>query len=434
MQHREAMNELTYKSYFRFIAYMLIISSFLPILKYNLPPIVRSHHIWTFLWFISLFIFYPEIFSNSLLKFVLAYGAVMLLLLNTIWLDIGEFNPKRITNEFYQITVAISVTVYFRMTGDYKGLANLTKWALLCLFITAILSYTTFLMNPTYARDLIGVGRAGITSYEAEVIRSYAKYGGGGYSFVSALVCMFPVLIYFYKNQTLSYFNKTKLMIIIILFLVALFAVQLFANILITITVIVFSWLDVSKRKTAFILLFLFIPLFLLIPSHIYIALLQSIGALFKTDSVLYYKFNDLTDFFTYGGSVIGTGIGGRLWRYHLLWDLFLRNPVFGHSAGGARYVNTFGGAHLHWMNKLAIYGLLGTIPFFIIIYKSIKLNLRYFNNEYVYYFLLSMFSIIALGAVKQLVGRELWYTVFIVLPGMYYLPLLKKTKTHSPG
>jgi len=365
---------------------------------------------------------------------VITYGAVMLLLLNTLWIDIGELNPNRLINECYQVVVAISVTVYFRMTGDYKGFANLTKWALFCLFITAILSFTTSLMNPTYARDLIGVGRTGITSYQAEVIRSYAKYGGGSYSFVSALVCMFPILIYFYKKQTFSYFNKNKLMIIIIVFLAALFSLQFFANILLSITVIVISWFRPSNRKTAFILLPLFVLLFSLIPSHIYIVLLQSIGALFTTDSVLYYKFSDLADFISYGGSTIGTGIGGRLGRYQLLWDLFLSNPVFGHSAGGAGYANTFGGAHLHWMNKLAVYGLLGTIPFFIIIYKSIKLNLRYFNNEYVYYFLLSMFSIIALGAMKLLVGRELWYTVFIVLPGMYYLPLLNKTKTHSPG
>ncbi len=427
------MNNLTYKSYFRFIAYMLIISTFLPILKYNLPPIVRSHHIWTLLWFISLFIFYPKIFGNNLLKFVLACGAVMLLLLNSIWIDIGELNPKRIINEFYQVTVAISVIVYFRMRGDYKGLANLTKWALFFLFITAILSFTTFLINPTYARDLIGVSSVG-TNYEAEMIRSYAKYGGGGYSFASALVCMFPVLIYFYKNPTQSYFNKNKLMIIIIVFLVALFVMQLFANILLAITVIALSWLGVSKAKPGFILLLLFTSLFLLIPSHIYIALLQSIGALFKTESELYFKFNDMATFISYGGSFEGTGIGGRAERYSLLWDLFLRNPVFGHSVGGAGYKNWFGGAHLYWMNKLAVYGLLGTIPFLIIIYKSIKMNLRFFNNEFVYYFLLSMFSIIALGAMKLLVGRELWYTFFIILPGMYYLPLLKKTKTHSPG
>jgi len=56
---------------------------------------------------------------------------------------------------------------------------------------------------------------------------------------------------------------------------------------------------------------------------------------------------------------------------------------------------------------------------------------LRYFDKQFAFYFLLSVFSIIALGTMKTLTGRDLWYTFFIILPGFYYLPLLKKN-THE--
>ena len=46
--------------------------------------------------------------------FLLVYGAVMLLLLNTLWIDIDEWNKRQITEEFYNIAVAISVIIYYR--------------------------------------------------------------------------------------------------------------------------------------------------------------------------------------------------------------------------------------------------------------------------------------------------------------------------------
>ena len=104
-----------------------------------------------------------------------------------------------------------------------------------------------------------------------------------------------------------------------------------------------------------------------------------------------------------------------------LLWKSFISNPIF-----GGKYTNI----HLYWMNKLAVYGLLGTIPFLIFIYNSIKNNLKYYDKEFTFYYLLSIFSIIALGFMKALVGIELWYVFFIVLPGFYYLPLLNSKRT----
>ena len=62
-----------------------------------------------------------------------------------------------------------------------------------------------------------------------------------------------------------------------------------------------------------------------------------------------------------------------------------------------------------------------------------IKMQMRLpgslFQVEYGY-FLLSLLSMVALGAMKTLIGRELWYTFFIIVPGLYYLPLLKKKKS----
>ena len=49
-----------------------------------------------------------------------------------------------------------------------------------------------------------------------------------------------------------------------------------------------------------------------------------------------------------------------------------------------------------------------------------------YFDKEYTFYFLISSISISILKIMKILAGREMWYMFFIIVPVLYYLPLLK--------
>lgn len=421
------MNNYTTLKHFRFIAFMLMISNFLPLIFINLPPIIGSHHVWTIAWFASLLVFKFKILQQNLLGLVLLYGLVMILvLLNTLWIEVDDWNKNQIIQEFYEIAVAISVIAYYRMERDYVGLASLVKWAMIFIFITAIMSFVTSLINPMYARDIIGVADAA-NENEREQILSYQRYGGGNYSFASALVCLFPLLMYYFKHNSSSYYSKKYLVLMIIMFSIALLAMQIFANILISIVIIVFSWLGAKNAKRGFITIGILIAIFFMIPVQVYIDLFLNVASWFSPHSDLYAKFNDTAMFFATGGSYEETGLGGRAARYPMLWESFKANPLFGHYLSSLKYKDISLGAHLFWMNKLGVFGLLGTTSFLLIIYRFIKINLRYFDKEFTFYFLLSVFSIVGLGAMKTLIGRELWYTFFILVPGFYYLPLLKK-------
>jgi energy-coupling factor transporter transmembrane protein EcfT len=92
-------------------------------------------------------------------------------------------------------------------------------------------------------------------------------------------------------------------------------------------------------------------------------------------------------------------------------------------------------GAHLHWMNKLTTTGIIGLIVFLLIPYNFIRNNLRLFDPTYKFYYILASLSILGYGFIKQLGGRDTWYAFFVILPGLYYLPLLKiKNKVKDPG
>jgi hypothetical protein len=84
-------------------------------------------------------------------------------------------------------------------------------------------------------------------------------------------------------------------------------------------------------------------------------------------------------------------------------------------------------GAHLYWMNKLTTTGIVGLVLFSFILMYFIRNQLKHFDSAFKFYYILASVSILSYGLIKNISGRETWYAFFIILPGLYYLPLLKK-------
>jgi hypothetical protein len=78
-------------------------------------------------------------------------------------------------------------------------------------------------------------------------------------------------------------------------------------------------------------------------------------------------------------------------------------------------------------MNKLTTTGLVGTIFFLTILIYHIKIVTKRMKVDHMFFFLLAMLSIISYGLIKNLTGREAWYAFFVVIPGLYYLPIIFK-------
>jgi hypothetical protein len=397
---------------------MLMVSTYLPIVFANLPPIIRSHHVWTSLWVVSLFLLKPKIFLSKKMFLVLSYGMSMLLLLIILWPHIDEWNKKQIFSEFYQIAIAFSVISYFYISKDYYGLAIIVKWTLIFVFITSIMSIITSFINPMYARDLTAASAVTQESEKLEIL-SFKKYGGGGYGFASAIVCLIPILLYYFKNPGNGILEKKYMLGLTLILIFTLLRVQFFANILISLIIAFYAFFGSKKKGNSLLAIFIISLILLLIPIQFYSDILVSLGSLFSVESELYLKFNDMAIYIVSDNfTEMGTVAGSRASRFPLLWESFISNPFI-----GGKYWNI----HLHWMNKLAVFGLLGTIPFIYILFYYTKKNYKRFDKDFAFFYLLSVLSIVALGTIKAIAGRELWYMVLIIIPGSYYLPLLKQ-------
>ena len=102
---------------------------------------------------------------------------------------------------------------------------------------------------------------------------------------------------------------------------------------------------------------------------------------------------------------------GARTERYPILWDTFKESPILGcyFQSDKTGYGYKALGGHLHWMNKLTVTGIIGFLLFIIIPVSFIRKNMRYYNQEYKFYYLLSSLSILAYGFLKAIAGFETW-------------------------
>ena len=336
---------------------MLMASTFLPLVFNNLPPLIRSHHLWTITWSISLLLFNPRIFINKIMVYLFVYGLFLFLATETIWSSIDDWNYKRLFMEFYEIAIGVSVITYFFQSKDYINLAKITKWSIVFLLITAIMSIISSSIDPMYARNLTGL--AAVTKAERESALSLQHYGGGTYSTAGAMMCLFPIFIYYYRNIKICLIPKIYIIIFSILVFFALLGMQIFGNIIIAIIFCIIALMGMKKIRQSILLIFLLFSVTLFIPRDLYINTSRSLSSLFSEDSELNSKFRDLALFFETSPHIKenSSDLGKRIERYPMLIKTFNKSPLFGcyffTDETGNEY--NLDGAHLHCMNKLTV-------------------------------------------------------------------------------
>jgi hypothetical protein len=216
----------------------------------------------------------------------------------------------------------------------------------------------------------------------------------------------------------------------------ALLGMQFFANLLIAIAITIIGLMGRKKIYHSIFAVGFASTILVLIPASVYVNTLLSASEYFEKDSELNYKFRDLAVFIDMGAQIedSGTSTGSRIERYPQLMNVFVQQPMLGCYFLTDQYHSGYDqeGAHLYWMNKLTITGIIGILIFFLIPYYFIRDTLPYFNSEYSFYYIIASLSILSYGLMKVIGGRETWYMFFIILPGLFYLPSLRKRKKPS--
>jgi len=419
---------MTTKKYFRILSFALIVSSTLMIVANNVPYIGSFRWLWGPLSLLSFIVVYPKIITHIMSKSTLLYGVIFAGVLQyLLWDFASDWYKETVLEDFYNLVIFVWLVVYFITAREFVFWGRLAKWGLFFFMITAIMTLVATQIAPTIVRESYSGGKDSFEGFQA-----LQNLGFGSYGFSISLVALIPALIFFIKSKSKTFISKKLLWVFLGLVLITLIQMQIFANILIALLMIVLSFVNSKSRKMTFFFTTGSLLIFSLIPTTTYADLLTNVSSLFSKDSNVYYKMNDLANYLV--SSNTGTGVESRIERYPGLISALLEQPFLGDASYDSRFQKEMtAGAHLFWMSRLALWGVFGFIGYLLILKNVFKPLLSFFDKDFRYFYSLSLTSVIFLGLIKSLTPREPYVMLLIIIPGLYFLTKTKLIMKKKP-
>lgn len=325
----------------------------------------------------------------------------------------GALNPKNALISFMLFFFGIMVNhFYMYYKKDPILLGRITFVTLLFYFLSSLQTFLGLRKYPLAAREL-ATGSDSLPSI-------YYSLGIGGFGFVYSAVFVNILLLYFifrgrvvYKYVSIIIFSMITLMLLMASYATAL--LFLFAGVFL---------LAIIKGKRSFIIAFFLASLlFLFVPKETIGTLLINVTSLFDTNTVLKSKFLDLAQGLVSDSYGDQTLVRGKLYLTSL--ETFLKNPLFGIYGPFGNSFNASVGGHSGWLDQLAYYGLIGSLPLFAVIFHNFKKQLAFYSNHPYYRFLLTaQVLFIAFGFINPVIYiYQLGFVMFVIAPAIPFLP-----------
>jgi len=314
---------------------------------------------------------------------------------------------------------AVALGERFRNQGDSKEMRILLRVALAALFVASLASIIVTILYPQAVR---GNELAFIRSDES----IYRKLGLGGYDLFTGLPFILPLLVFQYKSKLMPTLRKKwfwAILIVVYTYCVykgAIVAPFFMAVILLFLAVLGRRRFSYNKWPILGLLLLVAIT-----PGRFWGGMLNSIGQAIPNNEIQ-AKVYDLGTLLNEGASFEDSSdwerstnrIEGRLTRVTTSLQVFARSPLIGVGSlqGGLGAIE-----HVFWFALFAQFGILGAFSLIWLFVYSIRRNLSRFDEEYKYYYLVSVLGFIALGFAKVIGGWFMYVMIFFIVPNMCY-------------
>lgn len=405
---------------------------FLPVFSNNLPGVfgyLRSPYSQIPFWFVLAFLAFPSLFASKYIIPFYLFAFVFILGLGTFWQGriVGggvELDLKWGLIDIHGAFLAVLMHFVFLKLQDYRGLAIVSIFSLFLIFFTSITSIIGIALFPGAVRQMATAAGAG------EMHETYQRLGIAGYSFFAGIIFLFPTLGYFMKNQA-----KKPVAIVFYLFIVstlvyALSKAEFTTALMLSVIFFLLSFFVQKNFKRTIIAFSLVFIVSLFVFNEAIANFFYYLSDSVAEGETLIRRLKDVGDIFFFGNLTPGADqtyfTASRLSLSMQSLNSFLENPLIG---------TEWGGGHATWLDRLGMFGLLGFLPWVMIFYQQIKLNLKQFDQNFRNYYLTSVISCIALGLLTtQANSVQAMLILFFVIPGLYFLPTFKKNKKPVRG
>ncbi len=400
-----------------YIFLITIASTSLYVVFKNIPPVIGSFRFfWGPFTLFTILLFNPQTYFKKPLSWIILYGVLVVVILQNILWQYSDYNHYE---ELYSLSVFTAIITFLIINRNYVIWASLSKMAFVFIVITIIGTNIALSIDPLVVRNSAG------DSFTSIQISLAKLTGAAGYGYAQAFVLLIPILVYHIKFRKQLIFKRRILIIILIAIFITLVRAQVFANVLAALATLILSLFGAKRARKSFLSISLITIILIAIPLSIYADLLYLAGSYFEPSSVIHQKIIDLAMFIQNPEFTDTTGAGHRIERYPMLFEAFSASPIF----GNASYSSTFdikSGFHIYWMYLLTQWGILGFLFFIFILYQLYKKIRSLFDDGFGFYYFLSTTAFILLGLMKNIAGREPYLMLIIIIPGFYFLELLK--------
>lgn len=354
---------------------------------------------------------YPKAFSNKTFYWFLSYAFILLLYLligHPLAVGIGILaDSKKILIEYAFILPAVCIFCILFYLKDSILMSKLFMWSMGFLFVSFIVEVPLLIQY--------GSMRAAMT----EEIEQIKIFGLPSYTLMHAYTLFIPVMCYgikVFKGR-----NRFLCLVGLVVLFFVVYYTFVTTSLIIMIAIVLFTIIYNERNEAmSFIVSVILLIIFLIFSNTDFLIGLIDMILPFFEGSAVEFKLNDFKDSLIQG-QITGSSITGRMDYHDISRESFFINPIFGYPRVGG---------HSSLLDRLGGMGIVGTLPFVMIIVSYIQQMIKLFTTRAAKLFFLT--GIIA-GFVylyeKGLWGSEGWLVYMVLMPvGLLVFENIKKS------
>ena len=283
-----------------------------------------------------------------------------------------------------------------------KDCSGISKYALIVSFITVLLSIRVLINDGTALRVCSMANSTG----DWDILYGFWKQGMASYDMAAMMLFMPVVLIYRLKSK-LTGREKWLLWGGIIIVVAFMYLGQVTTTFLLCLMVSLMAFLNFKNRALAFMGIGLVALLLLTQLTGVLDFLISFTGSGDMND-----RFVSLSDA-ARGESLDEASDAGIRWALvSRTINSFISSPILGS-------LSAITGGHNYFLDMLAKYGIIGCLPFYLLIRNQYKVISSYLSVNARRYYLIILVGFITLGIIKNMSGTEYWNYLFIYYPAI---------------
>ena len=298
------------------------------------------------------------------------------------------------------IPIVISTALFSQKdNGPYK---SFSKYAIIVSFVTILLSIRV-LINDGMALRVTSMANS---TGDWETLYGYWKQGMADYAMAAMMMFMPVVLVYLFK-KTNKRREKNLALLGIVLAIMFMYLGQVTTTFIFCLFVTLLSTVR-SKNVT-----FTYIGIALLA-----VFIVTQLSGLLDL-AVKYTGDSSMNDrFLSMSGAISGEELddssdaGIRMTLLNRTLSTFFSNPILGNPTA-------LRGGHNYFLDCLAKYGIIGCLPFFLLLKHQYKIISSRLSKEARQYYMIIFLVFILYGILKNLSGTEYWNYLFIYYPAI---------------